>query len=165
MNSNTSNNPDILIRKGIKEDLPEILMLFQDTITSICKDDYSNEQLEAWRSGADNKERWINVIQDQFVLVAVYHHQIIGFCTLDQGDYIDLLFVHKDYQHQGIASQLYSFIEEEAIRQNKKQLTAEVSKTAKSFFERLGFHIITEQTVNVKGIDLTNYKMKKNLIS
>ncbi|AZA77737.1 GNAT family N-acetyltransferase [Chryseobacterium sp. G0186] len=165
MNSSTSNNQDMLIRKGNKEDLPEILMLFQNTITSICKDDYNDEQLEAWKSGADNKERWMNVMQDQFVLVAVYDHHIVGFCTLDQGDYIDLLFVHRDYQHQGIASQLYGFIEREALRQNKKRLAADVSKTAKLFFERAGFHLITEQTVNVKGVDLTNYKMEKKLIS
>ncbi|PWN60683.1 GNAT family N-acetyltransferase [Chryseobacterium oncorhynchi] len=164
MNSNTSNNSKISIRNGNKNDLNEMLLLFRETISSICKNDYTHDQLEVWKSGAENKERWEKVIGGQFILVAVYNHQIVGFCTLEKGDYIDLLFVHKDYQHQGIASQLYHLIEKEAVRQNKKHLTADVSKTAKSFFERVGFEVIREQTVNVKGIDLTNYKMEKKLI-
>ncbi|MGU3376256.1 GNAT family N-acetyltransferase [Chryseobacterium sp. M5A1_1a] len=164
MNSNTSSNPDIFIRKGNKEDLPEMLLLFQNTISSICKDDYNEEQLEAWKSGAGHKERWENVIRDQIILVATSKHQIVGFCSLDKGNYIDLLFVHKEYQHQGIASLLYHLIEKEAVIQNKKHLTADVSKTAKPFFEKAGFEVIREQIVNIKGIDLTNYKMEKTLI-
>jgi putative acetyltransferase len=81
--------------------------LFAETITSICKDDYTEEQLEAWRSGAENNERWLKVIHEQFVLVAISEHTIVGFATLDQGNYLDL-FVHKNYQHQGIASSFTS---------------------------------------------------------
>ncbi|WP_106914840.1 GNAT family N-acetyltransferase [Chryseobacterium aurantiacum] len=165
MNSNTSSNSKISIRNAHKDDLQEMLILFQNTISCICKRDYTNDQLEAWKSGAENKERWENVIYDQFILVAIYKDQIVGFCSLNKGSYLDLLFVHQDYQHQGIASQLYHQIEKEAVRQNKKYLTADVSITAKSFFERAGFEIIKEQTVNVKGIDLINYKMEKKLTS
>ncbi|MFP3835058.1 GNAT family N-acetyltransferase [Chryseobacterium sp. SIMBA_028] len=165
MNSNISTNSQISIRNGNKDDLQKMLILFRETIGNVCKNDYTHDQLEAWKSGAENKERWENVICNQFILMAVHHHKIVGFCTLEKGDYIDLLFVHKDYQHQGIASQLYHQIEKEAVRQNKKYLTADVSKTAKSFFERAGFEIIKEQTVNVKGIDLINYKMEKKLTS
>lgn len=164
MNNDTSNSPILSIRKGNMEDLPEMLHLFQDTITTICKNDYTQEQLEVWSSGARNEARWLEVMRNQFVLVAQFNQQIAGFCTLD-GEHIDLLFVHKDHQHQGIASQLYDLIEKKAIQQHKKRLTADVSKTARLFFEKVGFLVIQEQTVNVKGIDLNNYKMEKILFT
>ncbi len=163
MNSNTSDNPKIILREGSQDDLPEMLQLFQDTIITVCKADYSADQLNAWKSGAENRERWDSVIREQYIVVAEAENTIAGFCTLDQGNYIDLLFVHKDYQHQGIASQLYQSIEKEAFRKNQKFITANVSKTAKPFFESKGFKIIQEQTVSVKGIELTNYKMEKHL--
>ncbi|MET3035573.1 GNAT family N-acetyltransferase [Chryseobacterium sp. NRRL B-14859] len=154
----------MIIRKGTHGDLQEMQQLFTDTVITVCKKDYNNAQLEAWKSGAENKERWEKVIQDQFVLVALSHHRIVGFCTLEKGNYIDFLFVHKEYQHQGIAQKLYKQIEEEALRQKQPRLTAEVSKTAKSFFEKAGFHVVTEQTVIVKGVGLINYTMEKKLI-
>ncbi|NIF04222.1 GNAT family N-acetyltransferase [Chryseobacterium sp. Tr-659] len=160
-----SADQDLIIRKGTQHDIPEMLRLFTSTIGTVCKDDYNREQLEAWQSGAENKERWKNVVKDQYVLIAEAGDQIVGFCTLDQGVYIDLLFVHKDYQRIGIASKLYTLIEQEALNGNKKHLTADVSKTAKLFFENRGFHVTAEQTVNVKGVDLTNYKMEKNLFT
>lgn len=163
MNSNTSDKPMIGIRKGNLQDLPEMLLLFQDTIIAICSQDYNTAQLEAWKSGSENKERWQNVMNEQDVFIAESENKIVGFCTLAQGNYIDLLFVHKDYQHLGIASKLYELIEKEALDQNPKILTADVSKTAQPFFERINFKVIQEQIVNVKGVDLINYKMEKRL--
>ncbi|MBO9691892.1 GNAT family N-acetyltransferase [Chryseobacterium sp.] len=163
MNNNISDNQNITIRKGNETDLPEMLSLFKTSIDEVCKKDYDQHQLEAWKSGADNKERWIKVIRDQYVLVAVSGNQIAGFCTLDQGNYIDLLFVHKDYQQKGIASILYNEVEKEVRLHHQMLITADVSKTARPFFERIGFHVIQEQEVNIKGIALTNYKMAKNL--
>lgn len=163
MNSNISNKHNIIIRKGNEADLPEMLQLFTATIDAVCRKDYTPQQLEAWKSGAENEERWRKVIRDQYVVIALNENKIAGFCTLDQGNYIDLLFVHKDEQQKGIASILYQEVENEALRQREKQLTAEVSKTARPFFKKIGFQVIQEQEVNVKGVTLTNYKMIKSL--
>lgn len=142
----------------------DMKLLFAETITYVCKDDYTNEQLAVWKSGVENEERWQKVMEDQLILVALHGDKTVGFCTLDQGNYIDLLFVHKDYQHQGIAQALYTQIEQKAIQQEESKLSADVSKTAKPFFEKMGFKVNAEQTVTVKGIDLINYKMSKSLI-
>lgn len=157
-----SDSHSITIRKGIREDLPEMLELFTSTIDEVCKKDYNYQQLEAWKSGAENEERWLNVISSQYVLIAENRNHIVGFCTLDKGNYIDLFFVHKDYQQKGIATLLYHEIEKKALKHHEKQITADVSKTARTFFEKMGFYMIEEQTVYVKGNALTNYKMVKN---
>ncbi|GEN72424.1 GNAT family N-acetyltransferase [Chryseobacterium lathyri] len=153
----------MIIRKGNINDLTEMLKIFTDTITAICKHDYNSDQINAWKSGAENEERWLQVIDHQFVIVAKVNGQMAGFCTLDQGNYIDLLFVHKDFQQQGVARKMYTFIEQEVTLRKEKLLSSDVSKTARSFFEKMGFKVISEQTVDIKGIGLTNYKMEKEL--
>lgn len=153
----------MIVRNGTLNDIDELQQLFVDTILCTCKKDYNTVQLQAWTSGIDNIERWQQVLKDQYVLIAVVNDTIVGFCTLDKGNYIDFLFVHKDYLRQGIAYQLYSMIEQKAIDQNQMLLTAEVSKTARPFFETMGFTIVNEQTVNLNGIHIANFKMNKIL--
>jgi len=154
----------MLIRKGNITDTAELQNLFANTILSVCKRDYNDDQLQVWSSGTDKKERWLQVLEKQYVLVAVIDNVITGFCTMDKGNHIDFLFVHKDYLRQRIANRLYSKIEQEAIRQKQTHLTADVSKTARPFFETMGFKVIKEQIATVEGIDFINYKMKKILI-
>jgi putative acetyltransferase len=89
--------------------------------------------------------------------------KIVGFASLDNGDYIDLLYVHKDYLRQGLAYKLYTAIEEEVKRQGQTELTSDVSKTARPFFEKVGFVVIKEQTVVRKNVKMTNFKMIKKL--
>lgn len=153
----------MMIRKGNINDLTEMRQLFTDTITFICKNDYNSDQINAWKSGAENEERWLQVMNSQLVIIAKINGQMAGFCTVDKGKYIDLFFVHKDFQQQGVARKMYTFIEQEAIIRKEKTLTADVSKTARSFFEKMDFKVVQEQTVQVKGIGLTNYKMEKEL--
>ncbi|MGG1921247.1 GNAT family N-acetyltransferase [Chryseobacterium sp. NRRL B-14798] len=164
MNNFTSDN-QIIIRKGASDDLPEMLQLFTATIDEVCKKDYDTQQLETWKSGAGNEERWMKVIRDQYVLIAVIKNKIAGFCTLAHGNYIDLLFVHKDHQHQGIAAMLYRQIEKQVLLNYETKVTADVSKTARPFFEKAGFQVVQEKTVYVKGVPLTNFTMIKYLIA
>ena len=47
-----------------------------------------------------------------------------------------------------------------ALEKKIKRIYAEVSITAKPFFERMGFVVVKEQVVNIKGFELTNYLME-----
>ncbi len=150
-------------RIGNTNDLMQLQQLFVDTIKFVCKADYNHEQINAWVSGIENKKRWNEILTNQFVLISFEKEIITGFCTLENGNYLDLLYVSKDYQHQGIAFKLYKEIEKEAKRQSQRILTADVSITARSFFEKLGFKILKENKVSINGVELTNYKMAKNI--
>jgi putative acetyltransferase len=154
----------MIIRKGNLSDLVEIQELFVDTIKDICKQDYNSQQIKAWCSAAENNQRWIEILTIQFFIVAQDNEKIVGFCSLDQHNYIDLLYTHKDYQRQGIAHKLYSKIENEARLQKQTKLTSDVSLTARGFFECIGFKVINEQIVVRQGIELTNFKMTKDLV-
>lgn len=159
-------NNHFIVRKGQLDDLTELRNLFMNTVTEICKTDYSSNQIEAWiydTKNNVNQKRWIDVLTKQFVLVAQSENRIVGFVTLDKGNYIDFLFVHKDYQRKGIANRLYKEIENEARRQQKTILTSDVSKTARPFFEKNEFKVVREQIVDKKGVKLINYKMAKTI--
>jgi len=149
------------IRRGTADDLAALRQLFADTIRAVCCQDYTEKQLQAWASGGKNRERWMAVVEQQYLLVAHHDECITGFCSLTRGGHIDLLYVHKDYQHQGIADSLYKQVEAEAKRQGHQLLTADVSKTARPFFEKRGFEVIREQTVSPQGVAMINYGMSK----
>lgn len=152
----------MIFRKAKKSDLPEMQELFIQTIQSICKNDYNPEQINAWVSGAKNTQRWIDVIEKQFVLLAIIEEQIVGFGTLKDSNYIDFFFIHKDFQRQGIAQSILSKLELEVKNQHSKIITSDVSITAKSFFEKNGFFVKAEQKNILKGVEIINYKMQKN---
>lgn len=154
---------EIKIRKGQYADLKELQLLFVETITDICRTDYDSRQIEVWTSGVENQTRWNEIMDRQFVLVAEYETQIVGFATLANDNYLDLLYVHKHFQRQRIAYGLYADIEKEAIRRGQTELTADVSITARPFFEKVGFNIMKEQLIIRKDIALTNYKMFKKI--
>jgi putative acetyltransferase len=156
---------NIIIRHGRPSDLTELQQLFVDTIKTVCKADYSDQQINVWTSSIANKQRWSDIIENQLVLVAQEKDKIIGFCSLENFNYIDLFYVHKDKQGQGVAKQLYYYLESEAIKNGQKQLISDVSITARPFFEKIGFTVMSTQLVIRQEVELTNYKMKKELNS
>ena len=152
------------LRKGEIEDLSALKALFAATVESFCSADYSPIQIEVWASGIEKNDRWIDMITNQLVIVAHNRNEIVGFATLVDFQYIDFFYVHKDHQRKGIADKLYAAIEKEAIKNQQIELKADVSITAKGFFEKSGFEVLAEQRVFRKGIELMNYKMKKIII-
>lgn len=153
----------ISFRKATISDLNEMQQLYTNTIQSVCKNDYNSAQIEAWISGVKNTERWTQVIETQFVLLAIIQDQIVGFGTLKNGNYIDFFYIHKDFQRRGIANKLLTELELEAKNQHTKIITSDISITAKPFFEKKGFVVKTEQRNIRLGVELINYKMEKQL--
>ncbi len=73
------------------------------------------------------------------------------------------MFVHKDYQGQGIANRLLSELEKKAIKQDNQVIYSEVSITAKKFFENHGFVVKQKQLKKSRDKELENYNMTKNV--
>ncbi|MGF1638355.1 MAG: GNAT family N-acetyltransferase [Cyclobacteriaceae bacterium] len=159
----TMSNPIISIRHAKLGDLPEVQKMFVDTITTVCKVDYSPTQIKAWTSSTENTQNWTDRLISQFFLVAELGNQIVGFASLKHDDYLDLMYVHKDHQRQGIADKLYGGIEKEAIKRKASKIISDVSITARPFFEKKGFIVQTEQSNLIHGIEIINYKMTKLL--
>ncbi|OXA79990.1 putative acetyltransferase [Flavobacterium aquidurense] len=150
-------------RKATILDLVEMQEMYIETIKWVCKNDYTPLQIDAWVSGLNNTERWLKLIHEQYVLLATINDQIVGYGTLKNGNYIDFFCVHKDFQRQGIADKVFTELEHEAIKENSKTITADISITAKPFFEKKGFVVKAKQKNMRLGVELINYKMEKEL--
>lgn len=151
--------------RALKEtDILECIALFQNTIHAVNAKDYSPIQLEAWapKEKPEITPRW-QTLSENISYVAELENQIVGFGDLTEKGYLDRLFVHKDFQGQGIAAAIVQKLEKRANELNLEEITTAASITAKPFFERAGFVVIKEQQVEIHGVKLTNFVMRKLL--
>jgi putative acetyltransferase len=151
------------IRQIQAADLDEVRRLYCDTINLVNSKDYNAEQVMVWSSGWENTERWLNRLATQYFIVADTGTQLAGISSLSPEGYLDVLYVHHAWQGKGVASALLINLEQKAREQGNTIITTDASITARPFFERRGFAVLQQQTVNVKGVDLTNFKMAKTL--
>ncbi|GAB5538444.1 MAG: GNAT family N-acetyltransferase [Salibacteraceae bacterium] len=154
---------EITIKNASVNDLSEMKQLFVSTIKNVCSNDYSPDQIEVWTSSIHNKQRWEGVLSNQHVFLAKSNKALIGFATLKDNQYIDLLYVHKDFQGCNVASSLLSVLEKTAVENGSNTLSSDVSITARPFFQKMGFDTQQEQIVVLKGLEFTNFRMSKNL--
>lgn len=148
----------MLIRKYQSKDCEEMAQLFYNTVHTVNAKDYTKEQLDVWATGSVDLEKWNKSFMEHYTVVAVEDEKIIGFGDMDRTGYLDRLYVHKDYQNKGVASQIVKELEGKI--EAEKYIT-HASITAKDFFERRGYSVVKEQQVERGGILLTNYVMEK----
>lgn len=152
------------IRKAIPSDIHVLKELFQTTILTINRKDYSLDETKDWASCGDNTEKWIELLTEQYCIVMENENNtIVGFASINTLGYIHMLFVHKDFQNRGIATSLYQYLENYIRMKGVERITSEVSITAKPFFEKQGFRIDKAQKRQANRLLLRNYKMSKKL--
>lgn len=155
-------NGKMQLREYKTADCEQIAELFYQTVHTINAKDYTEEQLDAWATGKVNLNEWNQSFLEHNTVIAALNDEIVGFGDINQSGYLDRLYVHKDYQRQGIASAICDKLECFA---KGKRITTHASITAKPFFRHRGYHVVREQKVVRHGIALTNYVMIKVLES
>ena len=154
----------ILLRDYTPVDLDEIITLFRNTVHHINIEDYSKEQVEAWAPSDIDIVRWKSSLEEYYTLVAEsVRGEILGFGNLSDEGYLDLLFVHMDYQACGIASKILRGLEKRALSMGLEEIYTEASISARPFFESRKFTCEREQSKLCRGIKLTNFVMRKRL--
>lgn len=144
-------------------DIPEITDLFYNTIQFVNIKDYTKEQVDDWSYWHSAMDKWQHGIWHDFFVKAVDGTKINGFGSLREDGYLDYLFTHKDHQHQGVGRGLYRKLENQARTKGHKSIYADVSITARRFFENLGFEVEMEQLKKSHFLELVNYRMRKAL--
>jgi putative acetyltransferase len=144
-------------------DAPEIARLFYETIRSVNKADYSEEQVAAMAPGVPDPEEWHDRMTDRRTLVAEEDGEVVGFAELEGDGHLDMLYLRGDAVGRGVGRRLYSEVEREARGLGLGQIFTEASITARPFFERQGFRVVREQTVSRRGVEMTRFAMEKLL--
>lgn len=148
----------MIIRRYETSDCKDLAELFYNTVHSINAKDYTEEQLNVWATGSVDLEKWNQSLLAHFSVVAVEDEIIVGFGDIDMTGYLDRLYVHKDYQHQGIATAICDKLE---YIFDVGKVTTHASITAKPFFEKRGYKVTKKQNVERDGVLLQNYVMEK----
>ena len=105
------------------------------------------------------------MIKTHYFIVAVNQQsKIVGFSSITPQGYLHSMFVHKDFQGEGIATMLLNEIEQYAIANGIIRITSEVSLTARPFFEKKGYIVEEEQKRKANQLSLTNFWMAKQTI-
>jgi putative acetyltransferase len=144
-------------------DIKEITRLFYDTIQVINSKDYPKDEIDDWSSWYTDIDKWAEAINEHYFIVAKLDDKIVGFSSLATDGYLDFMFVHKDFQKQGIAKALLTEIENKASIQQNDRIYSDVSITAKGFFEKHGFDVEKQQMKKSKKKELVNFRMIKKI--
>lgn len=159
----SQNKTSMKLRKATTKDIPAILELFKLTITKVNSQDYTPEQIEVWTQSVKNTERWQQRIEMQFFLLVETDDQLVGIGSITATGYLDMMYVHPDFQRMGIAQTLLEALTSYAESQEAVAITSDVSITARPFFEKNGFTVLQKQENERQGQILVNYKMEKRL--
>lgn len=151
----------IITRLYRPEDLDAAIAVFQCAVRGIASKDYDQQQILAW-SQVD-RQRWQQRLNDSEVWLAEIDRRIVGIISLEAVGHLDLLFTDAEYQRRGVATALYSTLEQWARENGVTSMVTEASITAKPFFIHQGFDVIAQQLVQVRGQAFINYQMQKVL--
>ena len=156
---------NFIIRAALQSDDVELKNLFQNTVLAINRRDYLQAEVEDWASCGDDLSNIEDMIKTHYFIVAINQQlEIVGFSSITPQGYLHSMFVHKDFQGEGIATMLLNEIEQYAITNGIIRITSEVSLTARPFFEKRGYIVEEEQKRKANQLSLTNFWMAKQTI-
>ncbi len=155
----------MLIRAFRPEDTAAVYQLFYSTVHSVNLQHYTPEEVEAWvPSHPPDLQQWQERFLRQHTLLAEIDGQLAGFANLEaDGHNIDMVYTHKDFQGQGVATKLVELLEQQVLKNGGNTIELAASITARPFFEKRGYKLIRENEVLRFGVVLRNFIMEKQV--
>lgn len=135
-------------------------ILFEQSIRNTCQQDYTPAQIEAWCATVHRDTRWIELIEQQYVLIAEEGMEILGFASLKDDHYVDFLYVSQRHAGKGIAKTLLAQLAQKSLSADQPVLISDLSITAKKALQKAGWIVIRENQNLRNGEVLINYRME-----
>ena len=154
---------NMLIREYRRSDAIAITKLFYQTVRSVNLKDYSENQVRAWAPMIPDAEIWHSRMCQRCTFVAEENGKVIGFAELENDGHLDMFYCRHDFIRRKVGTEIYAAIESKAVGLGLERIFADVSITARPFFEHCGFVTMRKQTVTRSRVELTNFRMEKRL--
>ncbi|MGF1847322.1 GNAT family N-acetyltransferase [Vibrio lentus] len=151
----------VRIRNYQASDAKALWEIYFHTVRNINVRDYSQEQVEAWAPSDFDSELWQKCLHRIQPFVAELDGRVVGYTDLQPNGLIDHFFCHHEYQGRGVGRALMEYVFQIGSVRGVSRYFSEVSITARPFYEHLGFTVVKEQEVEMRGVKLTNYVMEK----
>ncbi|WP_108502678.1 GNAT family N-acetyltransferase [Paracoccus indicus] len=134
---------DIQIRGATAADAAEAVDALRRSIAELCVADHQHDptELEGWLGNKTvaGWQQWI-ARDDAMVLVAERDSKIVGVGMATLGGEILLNYVHPEARFGGVSKAILAAIEAKLRLQDVQRCQLESTVTARSFYERRGFH-------------------------
>jgi putative acetyltransferase len=153
----------VALRPYLPADAPRCATIFRASIEEIGSEDYSEAQCEAWAARAEDVAAFGKGLAGDLTLLAIEDGEIAGFASLKGDSHVEMLFVDPARARRGVATVLLEALTKLAQARGAKELTSDVSDTAKPLFDRLGFQSLRRNLVNKGDEWLGNTSMRKTL--
>jgi putative acetyltransferase len=151
------------VRDYETSDLRAIIAVFQRSVREVARRDYSPAQVAVWAPEPVDYGAWAERLATGAVFVSRREDQLAGFARIDATGEVDLLYVDPRFLRQGVATELLASLVAWAKRNAVTRLAANVSITARPFFEHAGFRLLRSQTVERSGVTLNNFRMERSV--
>ena len=149
-----------MIRRYRSGDHLAIAGICRNAIHRLAAKDYTASQLEAWCGTKTDEEAWRRRCELKQPFVKELNGRVAGFIELDPDGHIDCTYVDPDFARRGVMSEIMEAVKDEARALGLTRLFAEVSITARPFFEKHGFHHVQDNEVHIEGETLVNFIME-----
>ncbi len=150
-----------MIRVFQHGDHEAIAETFTRAVHEIACSAYTPEQCLAWSGRRPDPEHWKRRCELKRPFVAVVGSRIAGFLELDPDGHIDCAYIHPDFQRRGIMTRLVEHAVRTCFDFDLERVHVEASILAKPMFEKCGFRVIRENTVDISRVKLRNYLMER----
>ena len=151
------------IRPYEPSDLSSLIETYTASIHTLAAAHYSPEQIMAWAPLHSDPARWRERLLNLQTLVAESDGMFAGFASFTREGYLDFLFTYPAFARRGVASKLYRQVESALRGSDVRSVTAHSSLAARPFFERHGFVVDTEESIECRGVFLRRFAMSKQL--
>lgn len=153
-----------MVRDYEPNDLKAVVALFERSVHQIACRDYTPAQLAVWAPERPDFDAWTKRLSTGGIFVSEREDRLAGFARIDESGELDLLYVDPLLERQGVATELFDSVAAWSRRNGIVQLTANVSITARPFFERIGFRVLQSQVVEREGVRLENFRMERVIL-
>jgi putative acetyltransferase len=156
-------NPAPALRPYLPADAARCAAIFRASVEALAGDDYDDDQRRVWAAAADDAVAFGARLAKSLTLVATLDGEAVGFASLKGADAIDMLYIDPEFARRGIGALLLDALTRLAAGRGARQLTGEVSDTARATFERQGFVAQRRNLIQRDGEWLANTTMIKSL--
>ena len=148
----------INIRLFRPEDREKVSLLIRKTLIEENSKDYPQNVID-YMINEFTGSFIQKMAEERTFLVAEKNEEIVGTATL-KNNYIGTVFIHPEFQSQGIGTQLMKKVEHLAKSRGLKNLTLDSSITGLGFYKRRGY----EQKEDIQDENYgKTYRMEKRI--
>lgn len=155
------------IRRGVIADMNAVMSAHKRSIQEVCSKDYTKEQTDLWSNVNYSLEIWERTITKDIFFVVEIDGTVQGMChgrNHDNGTAeIMGLYFAPELIGQGVGREVFEKCMSELIKPNPSKVIISATKTAKGFYEAMGFKPVKEVVCNIRGADILTFDMEKTL--